>query len=938
MDRKRGAMGSSVRWVVAVASAISLAWLAAGCTTEPDAPEAEQAAALTVPAPQRALAGTALFVVADASAVGAGDVAVRQRLQGLGLTVVTKSDGQVRASDATGAALVVISSSVDSNLLGTMFRDTPVPLVTWEHALYDSLGLAAPSGALADQTGVDVVHGAHPTAAGRRNAVAVLSAAGGLRWGTPGAGAAIVAYARGSTSRAAQFVYETGARLVTGAAAPARRVGTFLDHGSSQNLTADGWALFDASVVWAAASGRAVPAVPPVCALSGQALFVVADATAIGAGDADVQRRLESLGLRVTVKSDGKVKATDAGGMQLIVISSSVDSTLLGAMFRDTPVPLVTWEHALYDALAIATSDGGTDADQQTIDLVDSAHALAAGLSGNIKVLGQRGVVRWGKPVPAATIVARSQASPQHAAHFALASGATLANGRPAPARRVGTFLDTDAAHALAPAGWALFDAAVVWAMGGGEARPVAWLVTGDHALEPGDGAVKARLEALGFATRVVRQSTLSQNSLAGVRLVVVTESTQSAEIGDYFAARPIPVVIAEYNLLDDMGMASARGTVAGQREVDIARPQSRLAAGLSGRVRVYSDGMEAAWGTPTAAAEVAATVKSDAAKATVFGYETGATMFGRTAPARRVGLFMFHGNNLTTAGWALFDASVSWAASAPIDNACGDGRDVEQASCTRNFCDSSGCRTVARPDGASCRDSRYCTVDDVCQAGVCGGTPRSCDGNVDACTTATCDEAADTCVTAPRGPDCQLTCDSAPSTREAYRDGWQAGHRRVHRAWRKSDSCDALEAFLDRVSLRLEELMADSDPDAPPTDRRCRVSGKFDGSLAALDEIQLTCDDRCVMRGAVVGKAASAAYCELAIGAAGALHVDEWLRGPINLCGLSHETTCDAVFIDETSTYENAAGTCAPYTRAPFFDVWDRSRERSCDYRNRDP
>jgi hypothetical protein len=222
-----------------------------------------------------------------------------------------------------------------------------------------------------------------------------------------------------------------------------------------------------------------------------------------------------------------------------------------------------------------------------------------------------------------------------------------------------------------------------------------------------------------------------------------------------------------------------------------------------------------------------------------------------------------------------------------------------------------------------------------VCQAGVCSGTPRSCDESVDACTTSVCDEAADACVVAPRA-DCQITCTSGIGL-DAYRDGWQAGHHRVHRAWRKSDNCDALEASLDRVSLRLEELMAGIDPAAPPTERRCRVSGKFDGSLAALDEIQQTCDDRCVMRGAVVGHAASAAYCELAIDAAGAIQVDDWLRGPINLCGLSHEITCDSVFIEETSTYRNATGTCEPYTRAPFFDVWDRCRERSCDYRNRD-
>jgi hypothetical protein len=755
-----------------------------------------------------------------------------------------------------------------------------------------------------------------------------------VRWGTPGRGAAIVALAGGGPRRAAHFVYEAGAALTTGAAAPARRVGTFLDHATSDRLTDAGWALFDASLVWAT-GGRAIPAVAPVCALSGQALFVVADASQVGDGDAAVRRRLEDLGLRVTTKSDGQVRASDAGGMRLVVISSSVDSTLLGAMFRDTAVPVITWEHALYGDLAMASEDGGSDADQKRIDMMVSSHPLAALLSGDVQILSSAGTVRWARPVASAVVVARPAGSSRRAAHFAIEAGAALSGNRTAPARRVGTFLDHGSSHRLKPAGWALFDAAVVWAVGGGAPRPVAALITGDHDLEPGDGAIKTRLEALGFATRVVRQSALQHTSLAGVRLVVVTESTQSAEIGSYFAERPIPAVIAEYNLLDDMGMATSRGTASGQREVDIARPGSRLAAGLSGRVRVYRDSMIEAWGRPAPSADIAAALPGDGGKATVFGYETGAAMFGLAAPARRVGLFVFKGDNLTDAGWALFDASVTWAASPPVDNVCGDGRDTGVGACVRTVCDSTGCRPVARADGARCDDGSYCTVDDSCSAGVCEGIARSCDATVDACTTATCDEAADTCVATPRD-DCELSC-TTPSALEAYREGWRSGHRRIHRSWRKTDDCDALDGFLDRASARLEELLAERDAAEPSSDRRCRISGKFDGGLAALESIQLACDDACVMQGALVGAAASAAYCELAIETAGSIEVDEWLRGPVNLCGLSHEITCDGVFIDETSRYVSPAGTCAPYTRAPFFDIWDRSRERSCDYQNRD-
>jgi hypothetical protein len=918
--------GVGARWMAV--SALALA-TSTGCLDEPDEGELELAASV----PARVLSGTALFVVADASAVGAGDSAVKRRLEGLGLSVAVKSDGQARASDASGKAVIVLSSSIDSAVLGGIFRDAAVPVVSWEHALHDELGMATDAGTVADQTSIEVVHGAHPAAAGLRDAVTV-GVRGPVRWGTPGRGAAIVALAGGGSRRAAHFVYEAGAALTTGAAAPARRVGTFLDHATSDRLSDAGWALFDASLVWATGA-RAVPAVAPVCALSGQALFVVADASAVGDGDAAVRRRLEDLGLRVTTRSDGQVRASDAGGMRLVVISSSVDSNLLGAMFRDTAVPVVTWEHALYGDLAMASEDGGSDDDQKRIDMMVSSHPLAALLSGDVQVLSSTGTVRWARPVASAVVVARPAGSSRRAAHFAIETGAALSGNRTAPARRVGTFLDHGSSHRLKPAGWALFDAAIVWAAGGGAARPVAALVTGDHDLEPGDGAIKARLEALGFATRVVRQSSLHHTSLAGVRLVVVTESTQSAEIGSYFAERPIPTVIAEYNLLDDMGMATSRGTADNQRDVDIARPASRLAAGLSGRVRVYRDGMIEAWGRPAASADVAATLPGDSSKATVFGYESGAAMFGLTAPARRVGLFVFRGDNLSDSGWALFDASVSWAASQPVDNVCGDGRDGGVGACVRTVCDSSGCRPVARADGARCDDGLYCTVDDACTAGVCEGTARSCDGVVDACTTASCDEAGDTCVATPREDECELAC-TTPSALEAYRDGWRSGHRRMHRSWRTTDDCDALEGFLDRAFVRLEELLAERDAAETTGDRRCRISGKFDGALTALEEVQLACDDACILEGARVGAAASAAYCELAIETAGAIAIDEWLRGPVNLCGLSHEITCDSVFIDETSRYTSPAGTCGPYTRAPYVDIWDRSRERSCDYRNR--
>ena len=124
-----------------------------------------------------------------------------------------------------------------------------------------------------------------------------------------------------------------------------------------------------------------------------------------------------------------------------------------------------------------------------------------------------------------------------------------------------------------------------------------------------------------------------------------------------------------------------------------------------------------------------------------------------------------------------------------------------------------------------------------------------------------------------------------------------------IHRSWRRaSDDCDALEPFLDRVMGRFEELERARDPEDTNESRRCRLVGQFDGAMSALDVIQLGCVDACVLRGQVVGAAASTAYCELAIGAGGTIDAVEWLRGPLNICGLSHEISCDSVFINDAS------------------------------------
>jgi len=67
------------------------------------------------------------------------------------------------------------------------------------------------------------------------------------------------------------------------------------------------------------------------------------------------------------------------------------------------------------------------------------------------------------------------------------------------------------------------------------------------------------------------------------------------------------------------------------------------------------------------------------------------------------------------------------------------------------------------QPVAGPCDDGLFCTTGDTCTAGVCGGTPLSCNDGV-SCTVDSCSEAADTCVHTPNHAVCSngAYCDGA--------------------------------------------------------------------------------------------------------------------------------------------------------------------------------
>ncbi len=206
--------------------------------------------------PQSQLHPYALLVAASTT-LGAGDAAVRNRLDAQGYVVVVRTATASTTAHAAGNALVLLSSTTNSPDVNTKFRTVVNPVLSWEGNLFDDLGMTGTSGTsfgtLGSQTQANIVNAAHPLAGGLSGTVTVTDAASIFTWGVPGSGAVVAARPVGSATRALIFGYEKGAAM-PGLAAPGRRVGFFLENTTAASLNANGLTLFDAAVRWA--SGR----------------------------------------------------------------------------------------------------------------------------------------------------------------------------------------------------------------------------------------------------------------------------------------------------------------------------------------------------------------------------------------------------------------------------------------------------------------------------------------------------------------------------------------------------------------------------------------------------------------------------------------------------------------------------------------------------------
>jgi hypothetical protein len=199
----------------------------------------------------------------------------------------------------------------------------------------------------------------------------------------------------------------------------------------------------------------------------GVIVMVVGNPASLGAGELELVARMESLGFTVTPVDDNGVTGEAASGASFVLISSTVNSNQVKAVFNGIAQPLWVAKPWSLDDVGmtgtVANTDFGTTS-ASTITIVDDTHPLAAGFTGSVQVTASNRTMSRGLPSVDADIIATANGLPTT---FVYEAGDTLADGSTAAGCRITYSLFRSAPVTFTSDAWTMFDTTVTYVANG---------------------------------------------------------------------------------------------------------------------------------------------------------------------------------------------------------------------------------------------------------------------------------------------------------------------------------------------------------------------------------------------------------------------------------------------------------------------------------------
>lgn len=213
----------------------------------------------------------------------------------------------------------------------------------------------------------------------------------------------------------------------------------------------------------------------------GNLLFVVANASSLNDSDSNKRDLFQSWGYTVTLLSDNASSIefnTALAGVDVVYVSETVYSSIVGTKLSNTQVGVVSEEGYLSDELGISSWRSTYSSDE--VDVVDTTHSITSSFSAGLVTIANANIslYRYSGTVGAGVAAPVERLNSSHAALAVLDTGDTDYRGNASPGRRVmlpwgPTNYGFDR---LNDAGRTLVQRALEWAAASG--NPTGWLGT----------------------------------------------------------------------------------------------------------------------------------------------------------------------------------------------------------------------------------------------------------------------------------------------------------------------------------------------------------------------------------------------------------------------------------------------------------------------------
>jgi len=95
--------------------------------------------------------------------------------------------------------------------------------------------------------------------------------------------------------------------------------------------------------------------------------------------------------------------------------------------------------------------------------------------------------------------------------------------------------------------------------------------IAGSPSLSGADQAAVDILTSMGFTATVIDDGQSQSSDADGKDLIVISQSVSSGQVSSKFTDVPVPLLVWESHLLDDLGMANKYGQVSGEASLHLA-------------------------------------------------------------------------------------------------------------------------------------------------------------------------------------------------------------------------------------------------------------------------------------------------------------------------------------------------------------------------------